>query len=190
MKGNEEADKAAKAAAGFIGPCTRPPIRYLSAVCSAALRPAKALWEARWTHSSKGRYTFRLTPRPAPTTRMLYAGLSKGRSALATQLRTGKIGFNAFLHERRVPSVLTPRCQCGLGDMTVIHVLLACPSWSSLRRRFLNALRTTDIRKILGTPEGIKAAVRFTLATHLLPQFERLAQEEQETRERSAGPSP
>jgi hypothetical protein len=33
----------------------------------------------------------------------LHAGRAKARSALLTQLRTGKIGFNEFLYERRVP---------------------------------------------------------------------------------------
>ena len=46
----------------------------------------------------------------------------------------------------------------------------------------LAELRTLDIRKILNSAEGPKAAVRFTLATNLLPQFQRVAREEQETR--------
>ena len=52
-------------------------------------------------------------------------------TSLLVQLRTGKIGFNAFLHARKVPMVLSPRCPCGTGAgaMTVRHVLLACPTW-------------------------------------------------------------
>ena len=121
---------------------------------------------------------------------MIFTGLPKAWSALAVQLRTGKIGFNAFLYERRVPSVLSPRCNCGLGDMTVLHVLTICPTWNDLRRRTLHTLRTTDTRKILGTPEGIKAAVRFTLITKLLAQFSHITGEEQVERKRNAGSQP
>jgi len=74
--------------------------------------------------------------------------------------------------------------------MTVLHILTVCPSWNHLRRRFLHSLRTTDIRKILGTPKGIKAAVRFTLATNLLAQFSRITCEEQEERRLNAGSQP
>jgi len=84
-------------------------------------------------------------------------------------------------YERRVPTILSPRCACDLGTMTVHHILLVCPIWASLRSRYLAGLKTLDIRKILNSIEGSKAAVRFVLATDLLPQFQRIAREEQET---------
>ncbi len=111
---------------------------------------------------------------------MLYTGLVKGQGATLTHLRTGKIGFNAFLYERRVPTVLSPRCACDLGTMTVHHILSVCPIWATLRSRYLAELETSDMRKILNSTEGAKAAVQFTLATNLLPQFQRVAREEQE----------
>ena len=36
-------------------------------------------------------------------------------STMLTQLRTGKIGLNAFLHVRNVPDVANPQCACGEG---------------------------------------------------------------------------
>ena len=36
-------------------------------------------------------------------------------------------------------------------------------------------------KKKKNSPEGVKAAVRFVLATDVLPQFQRIAREEQET---------
>ena len=66
--------------------------------------------------------------------------------------------------------------------MTVRHTLLICPRWRELRQRYLARLKTSDIRQLLNTPKGLKAAVRFILATNLLPQFQRVAREEQEIR--------
>jgi len=190
VEGNEKADIAAKRAANAIGPHNRPPIRFLSAIYPSFKKRVKTEWEDRWTRSNKGRNLHRLSPAPSPATRMLFTRLPKAESTLAVQLRTGKIGFNAFLYERQVPSVPSPRCHCGLGSMTVLHILTVCPSWNHLRRRFLHSLRTTDIRKILGTPKGIKAAVRFTLAINLLAQFSRITCEEQEERRLNAGSQP
>jgi hypothetical protein len=63
--------------------------------------------------------------------------------------------------------------------MTVRHVLLTCPKWKGNRQRHLARLKTSDIRQILNTPDGSKAAAQFILATDLLPQFHRIACEEQ-----------
>ena len=43
-------------------------------------------------------------------------GLRKHESTALTQIRTGRIGLKAFLHKRRVPGVLSPRCSCGWGN--------------------------------------------------------------------------
>jgi len=100
-------------------------------------------------------------------------------SSLLVQLRTGKIGFNAFLYARKVPTVLSPRCPCDTGAMTVRHVLLACPTWSVLRMRLLGELRTSDIRVLLNSTTGATAATSFILLTNLLDQFRLVAREAQ-----------
>jgi hypothetical protein len=64
--------------------------------------------------------------------------------------------------------------------MTVRHVLLSCPKWAAQRHQHLARLRTLDLRKVLGTPEGVKAAVEFVLATNILAQFTRVAREERD----------
>jgi hypothetical protein len=82
---------------------------------------------------------------------MLHAGRAKAHSALLTQVRTGKIGFNEFLHERRVPGFDTKRCACGhAAAMSVRHVLLSCPRWVDEREEELGEL-TRDLREVLGT---------------------------------------
>jgi ribonuclease HI len=190
IKGNELADQAAKEAAQSIGPIEKPTTRYLSAIKRLAREKILEKWEQRWTKSPKGRYTAHLTPSPTKETRRLHTGKKKGPSALLTQLRTGKIGFNAFLYNMKVPSVISPRCACDSGTMTVRHVLLTCPTWQELRGRTLNRLNSTDLREILSTPKGVTAAIRFTLLTNLLDQFSLVAQEEQGENERSETPEP
>jgi ribonuclease HI/exonuclease III len=178
IPGNEEADKAAKESATLIGPHEKPSIRYLSAIYSLVRSLLGKVWKTRWKTSIKGRHLFELTPEPTRAVRKLHAGVPKAISALITQLRTGKIGFNAFLHNRRVPGFTTSRCDCDLGAMTVRHVLLTCPKWKGNRQRYLARLKTSDIRQILNTPDGSKAAAQFILATDLLPQFHRITCEE------------
>jgi len=121
-------------------------------------------------------------PSDAQTPRRLHAGLQKAESVILTQLRTGKIGFNKFLFDRSVPTVLSPQCACEQGTMTVRHVLLSCTLWTEKRQQELRSLRTTDLRQILRTPAGIRAAVRFILQTGLLAQFDLFAHEEQARR--------
>jgi hypothetical protein len=50
--------------------------------------------------------------------------------------------------------------------MTVQHILLVCPTWATLRSRYLAELKTLDIRKIFNSTKGSKAAVEFILDTN------------------------
>src|SRR2546429_155206 len=83
-------------------------------------------------------------------------GKTKAHSALLTQLRTGKIGFNEFLCERRVPGVWNKRCACGHAAMSVRHVLLSCPR--DIAR---------DLKEILGTKHGATAAISAVVQTDI-----------------------
>ena len=54
--------------------------------------------------------------------------MSRAQSSLVIQLRTGKIGFRAFLYKMRVLDVDDPlykNCEEG-EEMTVEHVLMRC----------------------------------------------------------------
>jgi hypothetical protein len=137
-------------------------------------------WQIRWQMGEKGQHLRELVPCPTQAVRKLHAGRTKPESAILIQLRTGKIGFNAFLYERRVPGVWSRRCTCEQGAMTVRHVLLACPEWQDTRRD--NALIRKDIKWALTTREGTSKAIRFMLQTGLLEQFRLYACESHETR--------
>jgi len=85
-------------------------------------------WKERWKRGTKGQHLRRIAEEPDGKNRTLHAGRAKAHSALLTQLRTGKIGFNEFLYKRRVPGVWNERCACGYATMSVRHVLLSCPT--------------------------------------------------------------
>jgi hypothetical protein len=102
--------------------------------------------------------------------RRLHAGRAKAHSALLTQLRTGKIGFNEFLYERRVPGFNTKRCICDHNTMSVRYVLLSCPRWTDERKEELGKL-SRDLKEVFGTEHGATAAIRLILRTGLLEQF-------------------
>ncbi|EAQ86784.1 hypothetical protein CHGG_08037 [Chaetomium globosum CBS 148.51] len=53
-------------------------------------------------------------------------GLSKAKSSLLIQIRTGAIGLRDFLFPRGVPEVLTPACECGEGRETAEHLVVWC----------------------------------------------------------------
>jgi len=182
IKGNEIADQAAKKATTDQNQRETPGTRYLSAVYGLVDRQTHHQWTERWTKGTQGSHTRTLSPEPSQAIRKLHAGLQKAESAILTQLRTGKIGFNKFLFDRSVPTVLSPQCACEQGMMTVRHVLLSCTLWTEKRQQELRPLRTTDLRQILGTPAGSRPAIRFILQTGLLAQFDLFAREEQARR--------
>jgi hypothetical protein len=137
-------------------------------------------WQIRWQMGEKGQHLRELVPCPTQAVRKLHAGRTKPESAILIQLRTGKIGFNAFLYERRVPGVWSRRCTCEQGAMTVRHVLLVCPEWQDTRRDYV--LIRKDIKWALTTREGTSKAIRFVLQTGLLEQFRLYARKSHETR--------
>jgi hypothetical protein len=177
INGNEIADSRAKQAAALIGPMGPPPIRYLSAVYGLLRQRTTAEWKRRWAQGSKGGHVRQLNAEPSRAIRTLHAGREKAHSSILTQLRTGKIGFNAFLYQRRVPTVYSPQCACGLGAMTVRHVLFTCPQWTELREEHIRPLRSTNLRTLLNSAKGCNAAVRFILRSQLLEQFKGIARE-------------
>ena len=85
-------------------------------------------------------------------------------------MRAGKIGFRAFLYERRVPGYDNPNCECG-EKMTVTHVLLKCVIWDGKRAAALVDQDRRTIQRLLSTRKGCLAAIRLVQQTELLEQF-------------------
>ena len=136
---------------------------------------ARDSWRKTWRESSSSPGYRKLAPEVTHRYMSLHFGRAKGHSALLTQLRTGKIGFNQFLCERRVPGVTTGSCDCGQGHMTVRHVLLACSRWQQERQEMLQKTRTMDIKKLLGNAGAATAAIKMVMPTKLVSQFQAVA---------------
>jgi len=133
-------------------------------------------WERRWESYRNKRE--RVSQTEAQRTRLtrgtvaMRKGLQKAESTLATHIRTERIGLRAYLYQRQVPGVDTPACQCGSPFQTAKHILKDCREWTPARGRMTDATGTTDYRRIVSTPRGLKAAARMMIETGLLGQFE------------------
>jgi Reverse transcriptase (RNA-dependent DNA polymerase) len=101
----------------------------------------------------------------------LHATFSKATSALVTQIRTEKIGLNAFLAQQRVPGY-TAACQCGWGQQTAKHILVSCPNFADDRTELFRNAGTHDYSQMIATTRGAYAAAQFLQRTGLLPQFQ------------------
>jgi hypothetical protein len=143
----------------------------------------KAKWEQRWKNGKKGSHTRMLDLTQTGRTLRLHKGREKHTSSLIIQLHTGKIGFNSSLHERRVPGFQTTECECTNGEMTVEHVLLQCEKWDREREETIEKLRTRNLRSILNSRQGTRAATEFILRAALLEQFNHVRERESESRE-------
>ena len=98
----------------------------------------------------------------------LHDNLRKAESSLATQLRTEKIGFNAFLARQRVPNVI-PDCTCGYPNQTVKHVMLFCPD---IDRTNENLGPSSNLNLVLTNAASLRKAIRWLMGLNILPQFQ------------------
>ena len=127
-------------------------------------------WKDRWERSKKGRAIALYHPQPTKKALQLYKGRTKPFCSILVQLRTGKIGLNAFLKRARVPNI-EALCECKEDEETVEHFLLKCSRWRE-QRVLLNGLKT--VKEALEERENSERVVRFTLATKRLEQFSRV----------------
>ncbi|EAQ87046.1 hypothetical protein CHGG_08299 [Chaetomium globosum CBS 148.51] len=113
-------------------------------------RVVEEAWKARWLKERDGR----AITRPADDfdhqqetlfrneTLRRHDGLSKAKSSLLIQIRTGAIGLRDFLFTRGVPGVLTPACECGERRETAEHLVVWCLAPPLTRRRERTGIRT------------------------------------------------
>lgn len=52
------------------------------------------------------------------------------------QLRTGKIGFRAYLYS--IGAIDSAPCHCSQGAQTIKHILIDCPTFDDLRQQLWN----------------------------------------------------
>jgi hypothetical protein len=131
-------------------------------------------WDKRWTPYLRQTPEERKTPAHRDTRRtrsQLHTTFSKATSALVTQIRTEKIGLNAFLTQQRVPG-FTASCECGWQKQTAKHIILFCPNYTEERAKLFREAGTNNYSQMLATTRGAKAAAQFLQRTGLLPQFQ------------------
>lgn len=183
VRGNETADKLAKAAAEkALERAANSDNRTTLYTTTASQRMlakklAKTRWDAAWDADNSGRVLYQYQRAPSKGTLPKYKGLKRALAAALFQMRTGKIGLNDYLwHINRADS---PLCSCGGGRQTARHVLIDCEDYQDLRWEVWNTRNSgwkanrplTDIRKIWDHPQRARTAAIFMLRTGLLGQF-------------------
>ncbi len=103
--------------------------------------------------------------------RSLHVELAKAESSVLTQMRTGKISLAHFLHTMRVPEFFSAHCTCGWIRQDVKHVLLFCPELAEGRQELIDSAGIQDIRQMLSTKKGVKAAAKWLMQTGILQQY-------------------
>lgn len=93
----------------------------------------------------------------------LHQGLQKAESSILTQLRTGHIGLNAYLHRRKVPGIESPACGCGWRYQDVKHILLFCPNTAYDRSKLLPPGAVRDLDALLSKPEHRSRTAKWAL---------------------------
>ena len=149
---------------------------------------AKAIsrdWKARWDATTPRPYQREAADEPCFDGKRLrlYQGLRKATSSMLFQLRTGKIGLRAFLHERRVPDVDDPLCQCRQGPETGFHVVAVCPLEVRRRQSLSNAIgedvsqwNPHNFWRALSSPGKATKVANWMIRSGRLPQY-KLAEE-------------
>ena len=107
---------AKEAAQGTDGP-QNPLNRYMRLAAATKCRyrsEAKIEWERAWTNEKTSRTTRRLIEVPTKKNLEYWSGLRKATTSILMQLRTGRIGLNAYLN--RINRRDSARCDCELGN--------------------------------------------------------------------------
>ena len=156
-------------------------------------------WKRRWQQRVAGEPPDRRRALP-PAARPVFSydalkkhkDLLKHESSLLTQIRTGKVGLRAFLFERKVPDVVTPRCLCGEAPETTAHLVLDCRDLNQQRvelRRTMAPRAMRSYRDFAAATAKKKTAyelLRWLLSTGRFPEY-RLAEQYRAEAVREAG---
>jgi hypothetical protein len=152
--GNTQADEAAREAANREGGLTAPlarRVREATGVIRLVERDRAADSNHFDPDGLPGQYTWKLDQAlPGRHTLRLYGALTSEQASILIQARTGHCRLNQYLS--RLGVVEEAKCQCGIDDETVRHVLCVCPRWATQRMalRAIAGDRWGDVPYLLG----------------------------------------
>ena len=132
----------------------------------------RKIWDKRWKEEMKEVQYRKLISRINRRYLNIHVERSKTHNALIIQLKTNKIEFNKFLHERRVFNVLIAHCSCDEEHIIIKHVLLSCPNWRKKRKKMLQKAKITNIKRLFSERKAVTIAMRMILTIDLLNQFQ------------------
>jgi hypothetical protein len=187
IQGNEEVDLLAKEAAGWnqqdrtvqetLRARAYPSFTLRSAKKRHAKQETARVWGDEWQNGLHGREYYLYAPTPHRKYFDTHGSLKKALSAVITQMRTGKIGLNSYLHGIKAASAPTDRCRgCKRRRETLYHVLLECPSFGESRTRYWKGRPPHSLKEIFTDTEKSITAARQLLSLGLLVQFSRVKQ--------------
>lgn len=133
VAGNDAADRAAREMTQAPGQPTRVPAFRVSERAKVMGRVREAVGRENMVPPALwGSCTYKLDAAlPGKHVLKLYGMLSREEASILAQARTGHARVNAYL--ARIKAAENSKCDCGVGDETVSHVLLCCERWNHLR---------------------------------------------------------
>jgi len=180
IDGNEKADEEAKRATqgesslakdlpAFL---RRKPLPIsISATRQLLKKKMKHRWQGEWSSSPRFACTKRFdNSLPSDDYLHIIDQLRRNQASTLTQLRTGHIPLNAFLHRiKRHDTPDCPHCRHGTRE-TLIHYLLECPHYAGARRQLhARTIRGSSlIPFLLGSRKGIPHLLRYVSNTNRL----------------------
>jgi hypothetical protein len=152
--GNEQADKAARAAASQAGGLTAPlarRVREAAGLIKSIAHDRKCNSDQLDPEGLPGQFTWKPDQAlPGRHTLRLYGAFTSEQASILIQARTGHCRLNQYLS--RIGVVDDAKCSCGIDDETIRHILCVCPLWAEQRKtlRAVAGEREGDVSYLLG----------------------------------------
>ena len=174
VRGNEQADEAAKEAAKSEGNepnISKSPNKPLKSARSMCIkRDMTNDWNASWQSQAPDRncnakQLRQITEKPNALhgTKLYQAvSLTRRQTAQLVRLRTVHCSLNQYLH--RFGHVESPRCECGSGAIENIkHSFLHCPRYDKQHATLVREVGVCGMRteKLLGRPRMIRHTLKY-----------------------------
>jgi hypothetical protein len=132
-------------------------------------------WTKRWQVHPHERMYHPYAPTPHKAHLAAHSGRGKALSAVAIQMRTGKIGLYSYLQGIGPDRITTDRCRgCNRHRKILQHVLLDCPSYRENRQKDWSEGTPHSLQEIRTDAQETATAAKLMLSTALLHRFSRV----------------